>query len=449
MVPAREAVVIVDPFSSGAPFTEEVRDTGCFVIGILSSQIMDECWLKQFRPELYDASYEHCNIEDTVAFLRNLPGLHISAIMPGSEPGVELAETLREYFPDVERNLGSSSMRRHKASMHAQLRKKGVRAMNEICTGDVEEAIEWIAASSSYPIIVKPPQSGGSDGLFFCHSDADIRNAFEKELNEKNFVGIVNTKLLVQQFLDGPEYVVDAVSYEGKHLVLGMWKYSKAKNTETKAITYEYSDFLPYSGEAQDKIIPYVKEALDALGINFGASHSEVIIDKDGPCLVETGARLHGGLGPRCIQLATGVDPSTVLTDICLFGGRLFKGLYKQNGYNIKEHVVFTDLANFKVEGILDKCIEERLKEEMSTIRLIKTLQVGDHLKITRDMITSPGYFAQSHINKEVIWEEMRRLRKMEADDLYIVRDPVEEHTINSDKITVVELEETLDAAAA
>lgn len=200
MAPARDAVVVVDPFSSGAPFTQELKEAGCFVIGILSTRMMDECWLKQFKPELYDASFEHLNIEDTIKFLQNLSGVHLSAIMPGSEPGVELAEQLREYFPDVERNIGPSDVRRHKAAMHAQLRKKGVRAVVEICTGDVDEAIEWVATTTKYPIIVKPPQSGGSDGLYFCHSDADIRNAFDKELGGTNFVGIVNKKITCTKF---------------------------------------------------------------------------------------------------------------------------------------------------------------------------------------------------------------------------------------------------------
>src|SRR5271170_4696867 len=38
----------------------------------------------------------------------------------------------------------------------------------------------------------------------------------------------------------------------------------------------------------------YTTKVLDALNIVEGAGHGEVIMTKDGPCLVEIGARCHG-----------------------------------------------------------------------------------------------------------------------------------------------------------
>src|SRR3546814_2571579 len=42
-------------------------------------------------------------------------------------------------------------------------------------------------------------------------------------------------------------------------------------------------------------IIAYAREVLTALEIFQGPSHMEVIWTQDGPCLVEVGARCHGG----------------------------------------------------------------------------------------------------------------------------------------------------------
>ena len=44
-------------------------------------------------------------------------------------------------------------------------------------------------------------------------------------------------------------------------------------------------------------MIHYVHKVLDALEILNGASHAEVILTNDGPCLVEVGSRCHGGEG--------------------------------------------------------------------------------------------------------------------------------------------------------
>ena len=43
------------------------------------------------------------------------------------------------------------------------------------------------------------------------------------------------------------------------------------------------------------------------MGVRNSAAHTEVIVDETGdPCLVETGARMHGCSGPKLIEVATG-----------------------------------------------------------------------------------------------------------------------------------------------
>ena len=49
-----------------------------------------------------------------------------------------------------------------------------------------------------------------------------------------------------------------------------------------------------------------MQKCLSALHIFNGASHGEIIMCHDGPCLVEVGARMHGLKGPQMTQMATG-----------------------------------------------------------------------------------------------------------------------------------------------
>ncbi len=50
---------------------------------------------------------------------------------------------------------------------------------------------------------MKPAQSGGTDGVYFCHSARDVEEAFAANLNRVNANGNLNEKLLVQEFLKG------------------------------------------------------------------------------------------------------------------------------------------------------------------------------------------------------------------------------------------------------
>jgi len=420
----REAVVIVDPFSSGGiPLIDDLRDSGVFIICILSSKLLNVLWTVQWKPELYDGSLEHENIEDTLAFIKSFEGVDVKAIFPGSEPGVLLAEELQAHFSSVGRNSGPSDKRRHKYEMHRALRENGIRGMVEILTGDVEEALRWIRKTTSYPVIIKPPMSAGSEGLYYCHCDQDVREAFLSQANHFNILGLLNAKLLVQEFLDGAEYVVDAISYEGKHLIVAIWRYSKLKDKDAKSITYEYTDFLPYEGEVQDQLREYIVPTLDALGVRFGATHTEIIIDSRGPCMVECGARLHGGVGPVGTTVATGFSPVSLLTDIALHDARLFNDLYKRNGYILKKFTFFVDLRNFKYEGVLIKSIEEEIRKNLPTARYIHSQPAGSRIEITRDMISSPGYCLMSHPSRKVLMDQYAALRAMEDGDLYIVEE--------------------------
>ena len=50
-----------------------------------------------------------------------------------------------------------------------------------------------------------------------------------------------NDGMLVQEFLDGIEYVVDSISRNGKHIVVGIWQYKKLKDDVNKSISYEWT----------------------------------------------------------------------------------------------------------------------------------------------------------------------------------------------------------------
>eukprot|EP00397_Hematodinium_sp_SG-2012_P005510 GEMP01005530.1.p1 GENE.GEMP01005530.1~~GEMP01005530.1.p1 ORF type:complete len:426 (+),score=58.32 GEMP01005530.1:271-1548(+) len=412
-----DAVVVVDPYSSGAQLVDAILEAGSYLIAVQSSLLLDEAWLKQFKTEKYHASIVHKNIEDTVEFIRNL-NVPVRAIFPGSEPGVTLAEELQRNFEGVPRNLEDSGIRRHKHAMHQRLRQVGIRGIAELCTGDVTKAIAWIFKNTDFPVIVKPPMSGGSDGVHFCHSIEDVTNAFAMEYQKCNVNGEINSELLVQEFIDGPEYVIDCVSLEGRHVVLGIWRYSKTRNPETKAITYEYSEFLESRGPVQERLLHYIFTVLDALGIRFGASHSEVIIDSKGPCLIETGARMHGAMGPKGTELATGIPQYDLLVDIALHGARLFNQLYAQTRYIIKSNLLYVDLRNFKCQGHLARPIEDALRK-ISTIKEMKVIQPGDLLRLTRDLATSPGGLLLTDPDKNTLFMDLRKIRELEDTTLY------------------------------
>lgn len=154
--------------------------------------------------------------------------------------------------------------------------------------------------------VVKPVQSAGTDDVFLCNSVAEAEKAFHKIYNNMNGIGLLNTSVLVQEFLLGKEYVVDKVSLNGVHKIVAIWAYDK-RAVNGANFVYFGMRLMPSNTPMAKAMIAYADTVLTALDINNGPSHMEIMLHTTynkqtgepifDPCLVEVGARCQGGEG--------------------------------------------------------------------------------------------------------------------------------------------------------
>jgi len=410
-----EHFVIVDPYSSGIYLVQEFRSQGIRLIGVQSSQELAQFWLDQYDESLFEETIKHESMEKTIAALKEY---NIVACIPGSEPGVYLSEDIQEELQLKKRNgADTKDWRRHKFHQQARLHECGIRSIRQTYAATVEECLAWQRQWGKWPIIVKPAESGGTDGVYWCHCEEDCHIAFRNECSKINVNGMVNEKLLCQEFLDGKEYIIDCVSDEGRHVLNGVWVYDKVYDAETKSISYLSGYLLEATGEVQDKLVEYIFKVLTALGIKYGATHSEAIIVDGEPCLVETGARMQGLKGPKLTEMATGFGVYELVVDVYAYGGRLFKELVARDyRYLLKNAAGFQFLNNTVSEGILAKDVNLDLVKSLPSVRDAHvTLRKGDRLNYTRDIKTSPGYMIQVHPRKEQLIADAKVLRDLES----------------------------------
>lgn len=110
------------------------------------------------------------------------------------------------------------------------------------------------------------------------------------------------------------------MSANGKHYLAHLIQYNKTSFNDRKTV-YDYVEFVPYSEEIYGELFDYTKKALDALGIRWGAAHNEIMLTKDGPRLIETGARMCGGPVVGFAREATGSSQADKLVEIYVDGG--------------------------------------------------------------------------------------------------------------------------------
>ena len=157
----------------------------------------------------------------------------------------------------------------------------------------------------SYPVLVKPDVGAGSVGVRIVHSVDEGLDAVEAIVKSPGFFGGKNPKAIVQEFVQGREYVVDTFSHNGVHQVKAICTYDKHESS-SGALVYDRLRWLDVNSPLGVELRRYVESCLDGLRHLEGSVHAEVILDSNGPCLIDLGARPHGAGHPLKTYYLTG-----------------------------------------------------------------------------------------------------------------------------------------------
>ncbi|NNM60322.1 MAG: ATP-grasp domain-containing protein [Legionellales bacterium] len=311
MTQKRPVLVIVCGYSSGAFLAQEFDKLGFDCIHITLNRLAS---LKAFRINQNDYIAElivedETKIEDCI---KKLQTYHPTGIIAGCECGVLLADMIAAHF-DVYKNESEISLaRRDKYYMIEQLRKQGLTAQKQIKTNILSDIFEWQKQCQLDRIVLKPLKSAVSDNVYYCTTQRETEAVFQSILNEPTVYNEVNTEVLAQEFIDGTEYIVNAFSFNGKHQIIDIWQ--GVNNTPDLVSNDLYADLIGQSEAVHQKLGNYTKEVLTALGVKYGASHSEIRINSRGiPYLIECGVRLSGRIYSPVLEKLYGESQYSLL----------------------------------------------------------------------------------------------------------------------------------------
>lgn len=155
----------------------------------------------------------------------------------------------------------------------------------------------------SYPVIVKPTDRSGSRGVEKVLKQEDLQRAIDRACDES-----FQQKAVIEEFVEGREISVESLSFRGKHYVLQIT--DKVTTEAPFFVELEHHQPSSLPEEIKTRVKEVVLNALDALHIQNGASHSELKITKDGDIrVIEIGARMGGDfIGSDLVKLSTGYD---------------------------------------------------------------------------------------------------------------------------------------------
>eukprot|EP00971_Amphidinium_carterae_P140087 2775865-Amphidinium_carterae.1 len=153
-------------------------------------------------------------------------------------------------------------------------------------------------AGLQLPLIVKPTSSCASDGLVLCHTLDEVAEACQRDLTALDVFDRPIKQVVVQEYLQGEEFVVNTVSLNGQHRVLDMWQAMKRRDGQN--IFYGHQVLVPDSEQHAD-VVEFCMRVLDAVELRGGAAHIEVVRTATAVKLIEINPRAAGHL-PRATR---------------------------------------------------------------------------------------------------------------------------------------------------
>ena len=407
-----EVVVIVDAYSAGNLFAREIAARGYRLVHVQSADRIPTGYQGSFRPADFEENLVFDG--DRAKLLSALRERRPRCVIAGSELGVLLADYLSHGLGLATNGVELTECRRDKYRMLERAREAGVAVPKQIRSDRLDEILRWARAETAYPIVLKPINSAGTDAVFICRDAQETTAAFEAIFSKVNKLNFRNDHVLAQEYLDGAEFAVNSVSLEGRHYISSIWHNKKAVPPGGGPAFYDQDDLLARAGAAVDEASEYARSVLDALGIAIGPGHLEIMMTKDGPRLIEMGARISGATLPDVDLACIGHGQIDLTVDAYLDPARFREKT--RAPYELKKRAAIITLRSTQAGTIKSVPRFESLKGYFTSRIKVK---IGDQAQITRDVFSSPGFVCVISERPEDIASDYRTVRALEKEGLF------------------------------
>lgn len=180
-----------------------------------------------------------------------------------------------------------------KLLMRNILRKKNIEHLPVSVCHNVKEISDF-GFQHGYPIVLKPRIGVGSSGVTLIQNPKEIQEAVEWFKNKDAGVAEVTRQsndMLVELFIPGQEYSVEAFSENGEHhLICVVKKFKEGKHFVGEGHLLP----APVSQRAQEILFKATVQLLNALEYQNGPSHTEIILSGEKAVIVESHPRVSG-----------------------------------------------------------------------------------------------------------------------------------------------------------
>lgn len=170
-------------------------------------------------------------------------------------------------------------------------------------------ALRGFGSRHGYPFVLKPVDGTGSRGVVRVDGPGETGEAWRRSVGLRGRSDLILAtfypvdRFIAEEFIDGPEYSVEAFSFGGRHVVV--------------SVTDKICDGVVEMGHAEPAALPPDQEAaladhvvafLRVMGLRDGVSHTEVRMSATGPRIIESHDRVSGDRVMDLVEAVYGID---------------------------------------------------------------------------------------------------------------------------------------------
>ena len=284
------------------------KEAGCIVYLVTSSQLRHAEWPRESLDDIFfvddiDGVKGPWNMQEVIGglawLMRTKP---IDRIVSLDDFDVEKGAELREHFRIP--GMGQTTCRyfRDKLAMRMKAKELNIRVpqFNSLFNdNDVNHYLDTVAA----PWLIKPRGEASATGIKKAHSKEEAWDII-------NNLGDNRHKCLIEQFRPGDVYHADALSQDGNVIFCRVSRYLSTPMEVAHGGGVFRSITVEFDSDDDKRIQKLNVEVLHAFGLNYSASHTEYIKDRETGEFVflETSSRVGGANLAEMVEYSSGIN---------------------------------------------------------------------------------------------------------------------------------------------
>lgn len=297
----KSTIIIVHPFTSDKFLYKTIKTRGYKIITVITN--LDYKWIQQCMESIntYSDFIVHAayNIDTDINELEKLinnNNLELKGIINGFDYSLDYRDQIANYFLQTNIDIKFSKIRCNKYAVSHELSKlPSIPTIKSLLVENIPKWHEKLAILNSFkfPVIIKPAtNSAARNNMALVHNINEAKKHLDTLFTQvSTFTDQAISSYIIQEFIEGEEFIVNSTALGSRHLITGVFKYQKTGTRYNGLVSITPND----DEEQIESLIYYHNQCLGHLKFSYGIVHAEYIIDKSGqPYLIEINNRLSG-----------------------------------------------------------------------------------------------------------------------------------------------------------